>query len=144
MHQRLIMLHFESLKYMNNFSIYTDSSWKRNFFSCLLVELFHDSRKWSLYLHNQLFVSVSMRFQVMREAVLSQNSVSIASTQTHRVSLKCFERNVTSEWFEKSVSAWVIICDASTNLHTEENSFINFHEREYLTKVISFMLKSQK
>jgi len=34
--------------------------------------------------------SLSMQFQVMREAVLSQNSVSIASTQTHKVSLECF------------------------------------------------------
>ncbi len=99
---------------MNNFSIFTDSSWERNFFSCLLIELFHDSRRWSLYLHNQLSVSVSMQFQVMRESVLSQNSVSIASTQTHRVSLECFEKNVTSERFEKSVSAWKFIfrcCD---------------------------------
>ncbi len=58
--------------------------------------------------------SVSMQFQVMRESVLSQNSVSIASTQTHRVSLECFEKNVTSERFEKSVFAWKFIfrcCD---------------------------------
>ncbi len=138
------MLNLESLKYMNNFSIFTDSSWKRNFFSCLLIELFYDSRRWSLYLLNQLSVSVSMQFQVMHESVLSQNSVSIASTQTHKVSLECFERNVTSERFEKSVSAWIMICDESTNLHTEKNSFINFHEKEYSTKVISFMLKTQK
>lgn len=91
---------------MNNFSIFTGSSWERNSFSCLLIELFHDSRRWSLYLHNQLSVSVSMRFQVMRESVLSQNSVSIASAQTHRVSLECFEGNVASERFGESVSAW--------------------------------------
>jgi hypothetical protein len=49
--------------------------------------------------------SLSMQFQVMREAVLSQDSVSIASAQTHKVSLECFEGNMASERFGESVSA---------------------------------------
>lgn len=85
-----------------------------------------------------------MRFQVMCESMLSQNNVSIASTQTHRVNFECFKKNVTLEQFEKLISTWIIICDELTNLHIEKNLFINFYEREYSTKVISFMSKLQK
>ena len=45
--------------------------------------------------------SFCQRFQVIREAVSSQHNVFITSTQIHEVDLECFEKNVTSERFEK-------------------------------------------